>query len=261
MTNTDSIKLTPNPQSLNPELACVILAAGKGRRMKSDIPKVLHLLAGKPLIDYVVETARESGAERVVAVVGHGRELVMERLRGRVEFAVQAEQLGTGHAAQMAEGALGDFPGGALVLSGDVPLLRTETVRELVDMHRREGNVCTLVSCEFEDPSGYGRIIRGEGSEVTAIIEHKDASPEQREVREINSGIYLVEVKALFEALKAVRNDNVQGEYYLTDIVAYFVGKGLRVGGLMVKDPLEIAGVNSVQELKSLEAEYIRRNS
>lgn len=260
MSDTDNKKPNPNPQPLIPSFAAVIMAAGKGKRMKSGLPKVLHKLDGRPLIDYVMETALKCGAERVIAVVGRQRELVMEHIGGGAEFAVQDQQLGTGHAVQMTEPLLRDFPGSVLILSGDVPLLRTETIEHLSEFHRREGNVCTLISCEFEDPSGYGRIIRGGAGEVTAIVEHKDASPEQLKIKEINSGIYLVESKPLFRALESVRNDNAQGEYYLTDIVEYFVEKGFRVGGLPVEDPYEIAGVNSVGELKILESEYLRRN-
>jgi len=243
-----------------PNLAVVILAAGRGKRMNSDLPKVLHPLAGRPLIEYVVTTALKSGAGRIIAVVGYLRELVMERLQGRVEFVVQAEQLGTGHAVQVTEPLLGNFTGDTLILSGDVPLLRSMTVKRLLQLHRREGNACTLISCEFADPSDYGRVIRGASGEVAAIVEHKDASPQQLQLKEINSGIYLVQTPALFLALKTLKKDNKQGEYYLTDIVQHFVSRGLRVGRLKVKDPLEIAGVNSLAELETLEREYKKRN-
>jgi len=158
------------------------------------------------------------------------------------------------------EPLLGNFTGDTLILSGDVPLLRSMTVKRLLQLHRREGNACTLISCEFADPSDYGRVIRGASGEVAAIVEHKDASPQQLQLKEINSGIYLVQTPALFLALKTLKKDNKQGEYYLTDIVQHFVSRGLRVGRLKVKDPLEIAGVNSLAELETLEREYKKRN-
>mgnify|MGYP006295069161 CR=1 FL=1 len=229
--------------------------------MKSDLPKVLHQLNGKPLIEYVVETAKQSGADEVVAIVGHKRELVMEQLAGSVKFAVQAEQLGTGHAVQQAEPMLRDSEGETLILSGDVPLLRAGTIRDLRELHHQQGNSCTLVSCIFQDPTGYGRVVRSNAGSVLAIVEHKDATPEIREIKEINSGIYLVNTGLLFEALNDVKNDNAQGEYYLTDIVGWMVERGYRVGGLVVEDELEIAGVNSREELQRLESEYLNRNT
>ncbi|NQS97990.1 MAG: NTP transferase domain-containing protein [candidate division Zixibacteria bacterium] len=239
----------------------IILAAGEGKRMKSNLPKVLHKLNGRPLVEYVVETAKESGADPIIAVVGYKRELVMNCLGDSVQYAVQAEQKGTGHAALMTETLLKDFPGEVMILSGDVPLLRPETIRAMAELHRCEGNTCTLLSCVFDDPAGYGRIIRGVSGEVLAIIEHKDAADEQRTIKEINSGIYLVKPAPMFQSLHTLKNDNEQGEYYLTDIIADFVAKGMRVGGYIVEDPLEIAGVNSIQQLKEMEIEYLKRNS
>jgi len=241
-------------------LATIILAAGKGKRMKSDLPKVMHKLNGKPLVDWVVNTALKSGSERVIAVVGHGRELVMKHLEGRVEFAIQEEQLGTGHAVLMAESMLRKFTGDILILSGDVPLLKADTIRDLVELHRKEGNSCTMITCIFDNPYGYGRIVRGEAGEVVDIVEERDANQQQRNIREINSGIYLVKARELFQSLKTLDMDNAQREYYLTDIVAKFVEKGLRVGGYVVKDPIEISGVNSIDQLRKLEKEFIRRN-
>ena len=224
------------------------------------IPKVLHKLNGISLIEYVVETALKSGADPIIAVVGYKRKLVMKCLGSRVQYAIQAKQKGTGHAVLMTEALLEDFEGEVMILSGDVPLLRAETIQAMADLHRSEGNACTLLSCVFEDPKGYGRIIRGESGEVLGIVEHKDASDEQRLIKEINSGIYLVKPAPMFQSLHTLKNDNEQGEYYLTDIVADFVKKGLRVGGYIVEDPLEIAGVNSVEQLQELEIEYLKRN-
>jgi len=241
-------------------VATIILAAGKGKRMKSNLPKVMHTLNEKPLVDWVVETALESGSERVIAVVGHGRELVMNHLSGRVEFTIQIEQLGTGHAVLMTESILSDFDGDVLILSGDVPLLKVKTVLELIDSHRRENNFCTMITCIFENPFGYGRIVRGESGEVIGIVEERDADSEQKKIREINSGIYLVNAVEMFKSLKLLKTDNAQGEYYLTDIVSDFVNHGLRVGGHIVKDPLEISGVNSIEQLRELEKKFLERN-
>jgi bifunctional UDP-N-acetylglucosamine pyrophosphorylase / glucosamine-1-phosphate N-acetyltransferase len=241
------------------KFACVIMAAGLGKRMKSDIPKVLHKLNNKPLLEYVVETAESCGAEPVIAIIGHKRELVVEQLGKRIQYAVQEKQLGTGHAVQQTEPLLKDFQGSVLILSGDVPLLTIETVNRLKQQHFAENNACTLITCIFKDPTGYGRIIRGGDNSVTAIVEHKDASEEIRKIKEINSGIYIVEAEILFEALRHIKNDNSQGEYYLPDIVPYILKKGLRVGGLVLDDPIEIAGINSQEELLALEKEYLRR--
>jgi UDP-N-acetylglucosamine diphosphorylase/glucosamine-1-phosphate N-acetyltransferase len=227
--------------------------------MKSDLPKVLHTMNGRPLLEYVVETAEKCGANPIIAIVGHKRELVVAQLGKRVLYAVQEPQLGTGHAVLQAEPFLKDFTGDILILSGDVPLLKAETIMKLLELHRYEGNACTLVTCDFSDPTGYGRIERDDKGAVINIIEHKDASKKQRTIKEINSGIYLVNPTPLFEALHTLKNNNAQGEYYLTDIVPAMLKKGLRVGGLKLNEPLEIAGVNSIAELEALEKEYLRR--
>jgi UDP-N-acetylglucosamine diphosphorylase/glucosamine-1-phosphate N-acetyltransferase len=227
--------------------------------MKSDLPKVLHTMNGRPLLEYVVETAEKCGANPIIAIVGHKRELVVAQLGKRVLYAVQEPQLGTGHAVLQAEPFLKDFTGDILILSGDVPLLKAETIMKLLELHRYEGNACTLVTCDFSDPTGYGRIERDDKGAVINIIEHKDASKKQRTIKEINSGIYLVNPTPLFEALHTLKNNNAQGEYYLTDIVPAMLKKGLRVGGLKLNEPLEIAGVNSIAELEALEKEYLIR--
>jgi len=241
------------------KFACVIMAAGLGKRMKSDLPKVLHKLNGRALIEYVVDTAKSCGAEKVILIVGYKRELVEGLLNGQLQFAVQEQQLGTGHAVKQTEPLLKDYTGSILILSGDVPLLTVETVNRLIDHHFAEKNACTLLTCIFEDPTGYGRIKRGKNNSVTAIVEHKDASAEELQIQEINSGIYVVERAILFKALNSLKNNNRQKEFYLTDIVPFILGKGLRVGGLALDDPLEIAGINSQEELVKLEKVYLRR--
>ena len=241
-------------------MAAVILAAGMGKRMKSDLPKVLHKLAGRPLIDWVVDTAIALGADPVIAVIGYKREMVMKQLGDRIQFAVQEKQLGTGHAVDQTRQMLRDFEGTALILSGDVPLLKVETIEKLRSLHLSSGCRCTMVSCIFDDPAGYGRVVRGSDGTVRAIVEHKDASAEELEIKEINSGIYLVDVESLFSALSEVKNNNAQGEYYITDIVAILLKREYKVGAMVVDDPLEIAGVNSAEQLKNLEKEFISRN-
>jgi bifunctional N-acetylglucosamine-1-phosphate-uridyltransferase/glucosamine-1-phosphate-acetyltransferase GlmU-like protein len=207
-----------------------------------------------------VETAQKSGAHPIIAIVGHKRDLVMKHLGDRVRYAIQEPQLGTGHAVLQTEPLLKDFQGEVLILSGDVPLLKEETIRRLTSLHYLEENVCTIVTCIFTNPTGYGRIIRGTKGEVLGIVEQKDASAEQKKINEINSGIYFVSTQLLFQALHTLKTDNAQKEYYITDIIPYFRAKNLRIGGLTLDEPLEIAGVNSVAELKALEEEYLRRN-
>ncbi len=240
-------------------LACIIMAAGLGKRMKSNLPKVLHKLNGKPLIQYVVDKALSCGANPIVVVVGHKREMVMELLGEKVKYAIQEQQLGTGHAVMQAEPYFRLYQGSILILSGDVPLLTVESVKRLVELHHSERNACTLISCIVDNPQGYGRVIRSDDGAVEAVIEDKDASDQQLAIKEINSGIYIVEAQILFEALRHIDNNNAQGEYYLPDILPYIIRKGLRIGGLVLQDPLEIAGVNSKSELARLEKEYLDR--
>ena len=240
--------------------ATIIMAAGKGKRMDSDLPKVMHQLAGRPLIDWVVDSALAARSEKMIAIVGYGRELVMEELNGWAEFAVQEEQLGTGHAVQHAEPLLTGYDGDVLILSGDVPLLTSDTIEAMFEAHVSKGNDCTVLTCIFDDATGYGRILRDGDGGIKGIVEHKEASPEQLEVKEINSGIYIVNAEKLFDSLVSIKNENVQGEYYLTDIIGDFVSRGWKVGAFIVEDALEITGVNSKEQLKDLEEEFLRRN-
>ena len=202
------------------KLATVILAAGQGTRMKSDLPKVLHRVAGKAMLAHVVETAVALQATPVIPVVGHGAEQVRVALPGQdLHFVLQAEQLGTGHALLCAEQALKSFSGDLLLLCGDVPLLQKKTLQALIDHHRQQAACVTILTAEMDNPTGYGRIIRGAGG-VDRIVEEKDATDSEREVREINTGIYLFQAPQVFSLLRVVDNLNAQGEYYLTDVVA-----------------------------------------
>jgi len=241
-------------------LGIVILAAGKGTRMNSDIAKVLHELDGRPLIHYVIEQTRDSLPEKTVIIIGHQREEVAAVLLDYpVETALQDPQLGTGHAVQQAESHFNGFAGDILVLSGDVPLLRRETVAELIRVHRNTESAITVLTAHLEDPSGYGRVVRSESNAVERIVEHRDATPEQLSLTEINTGIYLFRSDLLFERLHTLQPDNAQGEYYLTDVVKMAAEEGMPVQAVIAGDPLEIQGVNTVAQLQEMERNYLSR--
>ena len=221
--------------------------------MKSAVPKVLHAAAGLPLIEHVLRTADSVSPESIVLIVGHQAEAVQTALAGRgaLRFAVQEPQLGTGHALLQAESALAGASGTVVLLSGDVPLLQPETLRALVAHHQSAGAAATVLTAIVEDPAGYGRIERREGR-ISAIVEHKDASAEQRRIREINSGIYAFDIHPLFEALRQIGSANAQGEYYLPDLVKIYRDRGLTVETVTLDDPREILGVNSRKELAQI---------
>ncbi len=228
--------------------AAVILAAGQGTRMKSELPKVLHEIAGMPLAAWPAGLALRLGCAPTVLVVGHGADRVRERLAdARLDYALQAEQLGTGHALLCAEEALSGFTGTLLLLCGDVPLLRQETLAALLATHRAGSAAVSLLTAVVDDPTGYGRIVR-DGDQVAAIVEQKDASPEELAIGEINAGIYAFEAPWVFTALKSVGNDNAQQEYYLTDIVAAANRQGKTVSALVV-DEEEVMGINDRSQL------------
>ncbi len=241
-------------------LAVVILAAGKGTRMKSPLPKVLHLLGGEPLIIHVLETALSLKPKEILTVIGHKALLVEKVLSSyAVKKVLQDEQLGTGHAVQVTEPYLADFEGNVLVLCGDVPLIRPKTLEDLYSLHRESGAAVTVLTAEVSEPRGYGRIIRNEEGLVDRIVEEKDASPFERAVKEINTGTYVFEKGFLFEALKKIRPDNVQNEYYLTDVVALARSEGRKVAALKVSDETEILGVNSQFDLARAEKVFQSR--
>jgi len=240
------------------DLQAIIMAAGLGTRMKSRTAKVLHRAAGRPLIDYVVDLAIEISDAPPVVIVGHQREAVQQHLGDRARYAVQDEQLGTGHAVQQAI----DHVKGArevLILSGDVPLTRRETLQRLIEEHRRSGNALTLLTMSLDDPALYGRIVRDPSGAVVKIVEAKDANDEQRKIREVNAGIYLFDGKHLAGNLKRLSTHNAQGEYYLTDLIGMLREGGHRVGAIVTDDPIEALGVNSRAELATVESEIQRR--
>jgi bifunctional UDP-N-acetylglucosamine pyrophosphorylase/glucosamine-1-phosphate N-acetyltransferase len=233
--------------------AVIVLAAGEGTRMKSRrIPKVLHELCGRSMLGHVLAAARELGPERLVVVVGHGREKVVEHLAAVEPGALpvtQARQNGTGHAVRVALDAAGIGGGTIVVTNGDHPLLRGETLAELVRLHHDEGNAVTVLSTDMPDPTGYGRIARGDGGDVTAIVEHKDADEEQRAITEINVGMYVFDGMLLADALKRVTTDNANGEEYLTDVVGILRADGHRAGAYKAADWVETQGVNDRVQL------------
>jgi bifunctional UDP-N-acetylglucosamine pyrophosphorylase/glucosamine-1-phosphate N-acetyltransferase len=234
-------------------LQIVILAAGQGKRMRSGLPKVLHPLAGRPLLAHVLDTARTLKARRIVVVHGHGAEAVRAAFPDAgIAWALQSEQLGTGHAVQQAMPHL-EAGGDVLVLYGDVPLVREATLRRLLEA-AREG--LAVLTVELDDPAGYGRVLRDQAGRVARIVEHKDASPSERAVREVNAGFYALSAPRLAGWLKKITNRNAQKEYYLTDIVALAVAEDVPVIGVRAEDEWEVAGVNSKRELAALERRY-----
>ena len=234
-------------------LEIVILAAGLGKRMRSGLPKVLHPLAGRPLLAHVLDTARALNAQKIVVVHGHGAEAVRAAFPdGAIAWALQSEQLGTGHAVQQAMPHL-EAGGDVLVLYGDVPLVREATLRRLLEASR-EG--VALLTAELDDPSGYGRVLRDQAGRVARIVEHKDAAASERAIREINAGFFALGAQRLAGWLKKITNRNAQKEYYLTDIVALAVAEEVPVIAVKAEDPWEVAGVNSKRELADLERHY-----
>lgn len=230
----------------------IIMAAGKGTRMKSNKSKLVHEIYGKPLVRRVVEVAEKIGSDEIIAVVGHLREQVQEVLGDSVKYAYQEELLGTGHAVMQASKYLKGKKGKVVILYGDVPILRPETLRNLVSKSIKNKEYATLLTAKYENPTGYGRIIRDEGGNIKAIVEEKDADPLQKEIKEINSGIYCFDIEELLNALKKVNNDNAQGEYYLTDVIKIMNDEGLKTGAVIVEDNTEILGVNDRSQLELL---------
>lgn len=240
------------------ELLTVILAAGKGTRMKSALPKVLHQVGGKPMLQQVMDAATSAGAARNIVVVGFGGEEVQEAVGKQAECVVQAEQLGTGHAVMQAKAALADFDGTVMVLCGDTPLLTPALLKRLHEEHQAKGALATVLTFIPEDPGAYGRVIRDEQGRVVKIVERKDASPAEVAVREVNSAIYCFERRALFDALEQINCDNAQGEYYLTDVIGILADRGDLVWAVVAEDHRETMGINSRRQLAEAE-QIIRR--
>jgi bifunctional UDP-N-acetylglucosamine pyrophosphorylase/glucosamine-1-phosphate N-acetyltransferase len=253
-----------NESEQNKPLNVLVMAAGLGTRMKSKRAKVLHELGGRPLIAHVARTAQSLDPRTILVILGHQAEQVEQATLAEVgelaSFVVQAKQRGTGDAVESARKQLEDSGSLILLLSGDVPLIRAETLRKLIEHHRATGAACTILAVRLENPTGYGRIIRNEQGGFEKIVEQKDASDEERQVREINSGIYCFESKNLFEALRRVQPKNQQGEYYLTDVAEILNSSGRKVEVLIHTDPREVSGINTRAELAEFE-NLMRRNA
>lgn len=234
------------------EVIALVLAAGKGTRMKSDKSKLVHKIYGKELVKRVVETAKKSGVNDVIAVVGYKKEQVQQVLGDSVKYAYQDEMLGTGHAVLQAEEYLKDKHGKVVVLNGDVPILRPETVKKFIEKSIKNKEYATILTAIYNNPTGYGRVVRDIGGNVKAIVEEKDATEDERNIQEINAGIYCFDIQELLKALKELKPNNVQNEYYITDIIEIMNDKGLKTGAVIVEDNTEILGVNDKIQLELL---------
>ena len=241
--------------SKHDDVAAVILAAGLGKRRKSTRAKVLHEVLQRPMILYVVDVARAIAGENVVVVVGHQAERVRQVVGAHVStaFALQAQQLGTGHAVQCALPLVPDGCRQVVILCGDVPLITAETISALIADHRRHRRHVTVLAVEVDDPTGYGRILQDADHRVVGIVEEADASAAQKALRVINTGVYCVDRDRLAAALQEIDSDNAQGEFYLTDIIAVGHDENWNVGALVAEDPVEFFGVNSRQDLQAVE--------
>ena len=243
------------------DLVTVILAAGKGTRMKSKLPKVLHKAAGKPMLQHVLDAAKGAGAKRNIVVVGFGGEVVQEAMGSQAEFVVQAEQLGTGHAVKQTLPLLREEQGTVMVLCGDTPLVTSELVTKLYEGHKAAGAKATVLTAIMPDATGYGRIIRSPEGEVVRIVEQKDANPEELAVQEVNSGIYCFECQDLFQALEKIDCDNAQGEYYLPDVLGILRNEGQKIWAVAADDYESTLGINSRVQLSGAEKILRRRKN
>ncbi|SFA93866.1 bifunctional UDP-N-acetylglucosamine pyrophosphorylase / Glucosamine-1-phosphate N-acetyltransferase [Acetitomaculum ruminis DSM 5522] len=230
-------------------MKALILAAGKGSRMKSDLPKVVHKINDKCLAEYVIDEVKKAGVDDICLVTGYKEDIVKANINREVSYVNQPEQLGTGHAVMCAKDFLGN-EGSVLILCGDTPLIRAESLKNLMDFHIKNNNMATVLSAKADDPTGYGRIVRNEKGEFLKNVEHKDASIEERKICEINSGMYVFDCQALSNALSHLKNDNAQNEYYLPDAVYIIKNMGQKVDAMMIEDMTEIAGVNTKEQLE-----------
>lgn len=234
----------------------IILAAGKGTRMKSKLPKVLHKVCGKEMLRHVIDAAKAAGSKREVAVIGSGAELVRQKISG-VEFVVQAEQLGTGHAVLCAKENFSNSTGTLMILCGDTPLITAELLKKISDAHENSQAAATVLAAQMPDATGYGRIIREDDGTFKKIVEHKDATDAEKNIREVNAGIYCFDVKKLFGVLSSIKNDNAQGEYYLPDALTILKSSGEKISVVTADDYTDTLGINSRRQLA--EAEKILR--
>lgn len=234
--------------------AAIILAAGKSTRMKTDWPKVLHKICGRPMLDYVLGACRANGMGRILVVVGYGMEEIVEAYSGQndLTWVEQNEQKGTGHAAMVCEPALKDFDGTVAVIAGDMPLVRPETLSRLLEAHENGGDAVTMATTMLDDPSGYGRILRDKEGQLAGIVEHRDCTPQQLGIRECNPSYYCFQKRDLFEALSRIDNNNAKREYYITDAIQVLIKSGRKATAPEAIDAQEATGINSRRDLATV---------
>lgn len=230
----------------------IILAAGKGTRMNSNHPKAIHKLLDKSMIECVSESVSNAGVNEQIVVVGYKSEEIINLMGEKVKYAYQEKQLGTGHAVMQAEDLLSDINGYTIVLNGDAPLITAKTIRDTIDFHINNQYACTVITAKLDNPTGYGRIVRDEKGNVIKIVEQKDATDTQKQINEINSGLYCFTTKYLFDALKKIDNNNTQEEYYLTDTLEILRDSNHKIGAILIEDYNETRGVNSREQLFDL---------
>jgi len=239
---------------LQDKLSIVIMAAGKGTRMQSDLPKVLHKLSNKTLLNHVIDTSLELNPKKIIVIVGHEAQIVKDSVEANnILFSLQAEQKGTGHAIMQTREHLQSFDGNTLILSGDVPLIKKSTLLSLVKKQKNNGYDACMLTAEVDDPTGYGRVVRNKNNHLKKVCEHKDCNTEQLLIDEINSGIYIFNNKLLFQLLPKLKNDNAQSEYYLPDVLTMLVNSNRNIGLEKSNNFIEIQGVNTIEQLLNLE--------
>ena len=240
---------------MNKELRVIILAAGKGTRMNSDLPKVLHKLQGKALIDYVIDESELLDPKEIILVVGFKKEQVIKHTKNRIhlKYATQVEQLGTGHAVLQTKELLKNKKGHILILYGDVPNIKASTLMPIVDDHISNNRDLTLITAEIDDPSGYGRIIRDENGNLLKIIEEKDCNNNEKKIKEWNPGIYIFKTKEVFRILNSIKTNNASKEYYLTDAIGLAQQSNMQIKAIKIANSDEVIGINTTDQLKELE--------
>lgn len=234
-------------------LYAIVLAAGKGTRMKSDLPKVLHPVCGKPMVEHITDHLKNLNIDEIVTVVGHKKEMIQNQLGTSVQYAVQEEQLGTAHAVNMSKELLGDREGTTLIITGDTPLVSEQTLDYLLEHHHQTNAAATILTMLPEDPSGYGRIVRSAAGNVKRIVEQKDASEDEKEIQEVNTGIFCFDNQLLFSALSEVDSDNNQSEYYLPDVIEILQTKQHTISASVMEDVEEGLGINDRIQLSKAE--------
>ena len=240
---------------MNKELRVVILAAGKGTRMNSDLPKVLHKLQSKPLIDYVIDESELLNPKEIILVVGFKKESVIKHTQSRINlnYATQIEQLGTGHAVLQTNELLKNRRGHILILYGDVPNIKASTLQPIVNDHISNNRDLTLITAEIDDPTGYGRIIRDKNGNLLKIVEEKDCSDDEKKIKEWNPGIYIFKIPEVFKILNNIKTNNASKEYYLTDAIGLAQQSNMQIKAIKIKNSDEVIGVNTADQLKELE--------